>query len=298
MAFMDKLKVLWGKAFVGGEWKVAYRLRNELHGQYCLVDPPAGTWAADPFLYEADGEHYLFVELYEEKKNKACIAYYRFIDGVPVYQGKIIEQPYHMSYPCVFEHKGEHYMVPETSANGTIDLYKAVVFPTKWEHHKPLLSGEKYVDTTVLHWNDAYFAFSHRKAHKGWSLDVFSLDMDSLQMTGLCSKAYETNVCRPAGAFIVGESLVRPAQDCAKKYGENLILYEVESIEEDRYDESKIGCIVAKDILVHVMPDRIHTYNQDGKYECVDLFYEKFDPLHGVKILWRAYLRKHFSKLF
>ena len=101
MKLLNKLKVLAVKAFIGGEWNVAYRQ----HGQdkYQVVDMPEGTCIADPFMYEADGEHYLFVELFENKKNKACIAYYKFIDGRPVYQGKIIEQPYHMSYPCVFE---------------------------------------------------------------------------------------------------------------------------------------------------------------------------------------------------
>ena len=108
MKLLNRLKVLAVKAFIGGEWNVAYRQQGQ--DKYQVVDMPEGTCIADPFLYEADGEHYLFVELFEIKKNKACIAYYKFIDGKPVYKGKIIEQTYHMSLSVCFEHKGMHYI--------------------------------------------------------------------------------------------------------------------------------------------------------------------------------------------
>lgn len=104
---LRKVKSLLIKSFVGGEWKVAYRAKNSQ--KYQLVKVPQETCVADPFLYESNGEHVLFVELFQKKENKACLAYYRFIDGKPVYQGKIVEQPYHMSYPCVFSYYGEHY---------------------------------------------------------------------------------------------------------------------------------------------------------------------------------------------
>lgn len=295
MTLMEKMKVLWGKAFVGGEWKVGYRLRNEPNGQYCLVDTPAGTWAADPFLYEANGEHYLFVELYEEKKNKACIAYYRFIDGVPVYQDKSIDQPYHMSYPCVFEHNGEHYMIPETSANQSVDLYRATEFPKKWEKVKTLVSGARYVDTTVFQRAESYCAVSYQKKQSGWNLDVFELDMQKMNMIKMGTKCFAANIGRPAGMFFYENDLLRPAQDCCCKYGESLILYAVDKVNNEEYEEHQVTKMSAKDIPMSTQPDRIHTYNRDSKYECVDVYFEKFDIAHGVKILWRAYLREYVT---
>ena len=65
-----KIKSILIKAFVGGDWKVAYRTIGEKEGQYQIVETPRGTWAADPFLYETNGEHYLFVELCIKKKDK------------------------------------------------------------------------------------------------------------------------------------------------------------------------------------------------------------------------------------
>lgn len=293
MALLKKLKVLAVKAFVGGEWKVAFR-KCDTDDKYQIVDMPEGTCIADPFMYEADGEHYLFVELFEKKKNKACIAYYKFIDSKPVYQGKIIEQPYHMSYPCVFAYNGAHYMIPETSANHTIDLYRAIDFPQKWEKVKILVSGVRYIDTTVLKKNDHHYAISYQKAAQGWELDAFALDMDKMVMTKVASKHYDANICRPAGHFIQKDELLRPAQNCARKYGENLILYCVDCFNNSYYEEHEKDRMDVSGISMDKKPNRIHTYNCDSLYEVVDVYFERIDLLHGVNTLWRAYLRKYF----
>ncbi len=288
------IKRLFQKAFVGGQWGVGVRVKDT--GQYVTIDTPAGTWIADPFLYEADDEHYLFVEFYEVAKEKACLAYYRFIDGKPVYQGKIVEQPYHMSYPCVFSYHGEHYMIPETSANQSMDLYKAVHFPNQWEKVSCLSSGTRYVDTTVLKQGEDIKLVSYRKDNGSWYLDAFSLDMEQKKIALLASKKYDTNIGRPAGSFIMEDGLVRPAQNCASKYGESIILYQVDRFEKDHFEEHEKARIEVASLPMDVKANRVHTINQDSKYECVDVYFEKIDLLHGVKTLWRAYLRKYLTK--
>lgn len=288
------IKQFFQKAFVGGQWSVGVRKKGV--GQYITINTPEGTWIADPFLYEAAGEHYLFVELYEVAKEKACIAYYHFIDGKPVYQGKIIEQPYHMSYPCVFSYHGEHYMIPETSANQSMDLYKAVQFPNQWEKVACLSLGTRYVDTTVLKQGEDFKLVSYRKDGGSWYLDAFKLDMEKQKLESLASKKYDTNIGRPAGSFIASNDLVRPAQNCACKYGESIILYQVERFEENHFEEHEKSRIDVAELPMDVKADRIHTYNQDSKYECVDVYSEKIDLLHGVKTLWRGYLRKMFTR--
>ena len=284
-------KQLYQKAFVGGQWSVAWRRKDS--GQYAVADTPENTWIADPFLYEANGEHYLFVELYETSKEKACIAYYRFVDGAPVYQGKIIEQPYHMSYPCIFEYKGNHYIIPESSANQTIDLYMATDFPQKWEKIATLASGHRYVDTTVFFKNDALYAVSYYKSSSDWQLEYFSLDMELKKLNHICSKQYPTNIARPAGGFYEKDGLVRPAQDCSRKYGEQILLYRADCTDQS-FDEHMIGNLNVEGLKLSPKPDRVHTLNADSLYECVDVYFEKVDLLHGAKTLWRAYLKKFF----
>jgi hypothetical protein len=288
------IRQLYQKAFVGGQWHIGLRYKNQ--GNYKLVDTPKGTWIADPFLYEAAGEHYLFVELYEAERNKACLGYYSIINGEPFFQGKIIDQPYHLSYPCVFEYADKHYLIPESSANETVDLYIADDFPKKWEKKKTLISGIKYVDTTVLKRNGKVYLVTYRRDKIAWVLDIFLLDMETFNLKFVTSKSYATNIARPAGNFLENDGLLRPAQDCHQKYGENLILYRAEMPDTLSYSETEWKRISAKDIPLETVADRLHTYNRDSLYECVDLFTERFELLHGMKIFWRAYLKKYFKE--
>lgn len=296
MSFLRRIESLAVKAFIGGEWKVAFRLRSSGESHYNIVNAPKGTCIADPFLYEGEnGEHFLFVELFDKKENKACIAYYSIVEGKPEYHGKIIEQPYHMSYPCVFDYDGAHYMIPETSANLSVELYRAVEFPNKWEKVKDLVTGVRYVDTTVLKQDDTYYAVSYRKCGGYWYLDAFKLDMEQQSLHRIVSKTFPTNVGRPAGGFFTRQGLMRPAQNCGRKYGESVILYQVDRIDSDAYEEHEVTRMEASHISMGVRPNRIHTYNCDSLYECVDVYFEKFDPLHGVNTLRRAYLRRYLT---
>ena len=60
MKVREKVFSLFRKGFIGGYWSVGYRDRIcEDKQSYRKVEIPAGQWAADPFLYEVDGEHYL-----------------------------------------------------------------------------------------------------------------------------------------------------------------------------------------------------------------------------------------------
>ena len=168
------------KAFMGGYWSVLYRARNENH--YREVKTNKDMWIADPFVYEFNREQYLFVEAFLKAKNKGVIAYFRFIDGEPIYQGIAIEQPYHMSYPCIFEYHSEYYMIPETSANGTIEMYRAEHFPEKWVMDTTLQKGRKWVDTTVRFHEGNPQVVTYRFENKKWFLELFDLDMSNKKL--------------------------------------------------------------------------------------------------------------------
>ena len=55
---------LYNKLFVGGKWYVGYRKVKDHNKSYTIVDTLPRTWIADPFLFEFNGKHYLFVEQY------------------------------------------------------------------------------------------------------------------------------------------------------------------------------------------------------------------------------------------
>lgn len=284
MSFTDKVK----KAITGGEWFIAYRaLGND--GEFVIAKAPENQWCADPFVYEADGEHYIFVEQYVNEKEKGCIGYFHFENGVPINKGIIIENTYHMSYPDVFEYGGKFYMIPESSANSTIDLYAAERFPNKWKKVKSLITGAKYVDSTVYREDGRFYLISYTMVG-GYEVHIFSLDMEKQELTLISKKQYEKNVARPGGRlFREDGKLLRPAQDCSRKYGEQLIIYEVDSLNQNgAFVEHEIRRINTGGLRVQKDPERVHQLTRDGMFEVVDVYKEKVDLLHVPRIYMRS----------
>ena len=283
MFIKDKLK----KAITGGEWFVAFRFKGEL--QYKLAVAPKNQWCADPFAFEVNGDHYIFVEQYLNAQGKGCIGYFKFENGVPINKGVIIENSYHMSYPNIFEYCGQYYMIPESSANSTVDLYVAENFPDNWRKVKSLITQKKYVDSTVYQDENNYYLISYSMIG-GYEVHVFALNMESKELTFLSKKKYKNNVARPGGRlFVENGKLMRPAQDCTRKYGEALIIYEVDSLNNDgEFTEHEVRRITADEFRINNNPERVHQMTYDSLYEIVDVYKEKLDFLHVPKILLRV----------
>lgn len=282
---------LFQKLFVGGVWHVGIRNHTDnMSKTFKLVEAPKGQWIADPFLYEFNERHFLFVEQYIKEEKHACLGCYEIIEGEPTNYHVIIKNPYHMSYPCVFFYKGHHYIIPESSANNTIDLYEAKKFPFMWEHKQILLEGDKFVDSTVYLKKNQPMLFSYKKASDGWYIDLFQLNIENGKLLKLSEKKYPQNTGRPAGfLFSDGVNLYRPSQDCSKKYGESLIINKIDWFNEDQFNEQPLSVIEYKDVDVPIKVQRIHTINRDSKYEVIDLFQEKIDLFHAVKIVKKKF---------
>ena len=77
--------------------------------------------------------------------------------GTPV---PVLEEPYHLSYPFVFAREGAVWMVPESSINGTVDLYRATAFPGGWVKEATLLSGLTAGDVTLLEQGGRWWMFA------------------------------------------------------------------------------------------------------------------------------------------
>ena len=282
MSIANKLK----KAITGGEWFVAYRSGK---GNYLLANAPPNQWCADPFVYEADGEHYIFVEQYVNEKEKGCIGFFHFENGVPVNKGILIENSYHMSYPDVFEYDGKYFMIPESSANSTVDLYIADQFPDKWRKVNSLITGSKYVDSTVYRARDQFYLISYTMID-GYEVHVFALDMDEQKVELIAKKRYEKNVARPGGRLFLEEGkLMRPAQDCSRKYGEALIIYQIDDINKNgEFIEHEVRRVESGMLHVENNPERVHQLTNDGLYEVVDVYKERLDLLHVPRIILRS----------
>ena len=269
---------LFIKAFIGGEWAVGYRERG---GDKYNIIPIDSGWIADPFLLEYQNEHYLFAEYVSGKKGE--IAYYRFINNKPVFQKVIISENYHLSYPCVFTHGADVYIIPESADNHSIDLYKAVSFPDRWEKVSQLAEGI-YYDTTYVNYKGKDYLITYSPKKGIFELEVLKFDVDSGKAEKLAELQYKENIGRPAGrVYLENGELIRPAQDCSRKYGESLLFYRVDGLEAGEFSEALGKTISANEADSSFQ--RIHTYNRDSKYETVDFFKEQFHLLRPFKLI-------------
>jgi len=135
----------WHVAFARAEWK------NLTLSTATVIESPKGRFFADPFVASRDGQQVIFVEDYHYAAGEAAISAIALQPGggyqiIP----DVIKEPFHLSFPFTFEFDGALYMVPESSASGTIRLYQCVQFPDRWEFKHELMQGVCAADTMLF----------------------------------------------------------------------------------------------------------------------------------------------------
>lgn len=282
----------------GTIWGVAFRKRSETclyegnRSAFTFIRNSFRYWLADPFLFDYEGKTYLFVEMYDRIKAKGIIGCAIIRNGKCGRFKKCLDIPYHLSYPCVFRHQNDIFMVPECARSGKITVYKSVKFPYEWREEYVLYEGEG-VDTTPVLQNDAdellfLTTLKTEKNRKNNCLYAVSRN----QTEKLLIENDDT--VRSAGHLIrKNNDLLRPAQDCTQSYGGALIFKRILACTADAFCEENFARIEADEIEVNNSQyafNGIHTYNQSEKYEVIDLSYDvgKSLPYLIKKI------RKHF----
>lgn len=125
-----------------------------------VTDVPA-KFVADPFLIKEDQTWNLFFEVYNNDTQQGDLAVATSKNTwIWNYEKIIIDEPFHLSYPYVFQTDGQYYLIPESFEDNSIRLYKADKFPTQWSYIKTLVEGRDYVDNSIVHYNNRWWLFS------------------------------------------------------------------------------------------------------------------------------------------
>jgi len=125
------------------------------------IIPPKDRFFADPFVVEKENQYFIFIEEFIYNSNKGRISLItmnsegKYSDATP-----IIEKPYHLSYPNIFEYNGSFYMIPESSQNNTVEIYKCKNFPFEWEFSTTIMDDIKSVDNTLFNKDGKWWLFS------------------------------------------------------------------------------------------------------------------------------------------
>jgi hypothetical protein len=213
------------------------------------VDDTYTAFVADPFIVKDRNRWLMFFELLNTKTQKGQIAYADSEDCLNWnYQQVVLAEDFHLSYPYTFEFEANWYMIPESCEAGSVRLYKATSFPQKWEFVSELLVGKRFVDASIINFEDIWWMFVGIERDENTACDELRLYYaDSLwgdwvehPMSPIVRDNME--ISRPAGRIVkVDDKLVRFAQDCTRTYGGNASAIQINVLTKDRYLEERIN---------------------------------------------------------
>ena len=269
------------RMYYSEQWRLMYRATapnqpNNSMWQYKEISPPSDRFWADPFVLTVDGVHHVYFEelIYSEDRGKiAHLSIGR--DGRISDTTVILERPYHLSYPFVFEHLGETYMIPESSANKTVDLYRCEKFPHNWQYVRTLIDDMELVDATLIFHDDLWWMFAGQRDDDRVSIsDELAIFYTDDLLNGIWTPHPENPVvsdvryARPAGkVFGRNGNLYRPAQDGRFTYGGAVEIRKIEELTTQRYSESyasRLGPDWRNDLM------GLHTLNQTDEITVID----------------------------
>ncbi|MEO8461333.1 MAG: hypothetical protein ABI451_12455, partial [Dokdonella sp.] len=216
------------------------------------IESPNCYYWADPCAVRHAGQNYIFVEEYVYATRRGRIAVIEVDDDLnPGRVHRVLQTPWHLSYPFVFEWQGDHYMSVESSEAQCVTLYRAVNFPDQWEPVADLLRGWNIVDATIHHDGKSWYLFANITEspfgydERIWD-DLFLFHADSPlgpwhphPANPIVSDARHA---RPGGRLFEHKGkLIRPSQDCSVDYGYGVVFNEVVTLDREHYSERTIG---------------------------------------------------------
>jgi hypothetical protein len=240
---MLMLRKRWGISLLSGKWDRSVLWRST------EVKPPRGRFWADPFLLSRDGRTFCFVEDFVYKTNRAHITALEIIGNKAVERGIAVKEPFHLSFPFLFQYQGALHMCPEASVSGQIRIYRCTDFPLKWELQKVIMEGIPAADTRLF-----------EKEGKWWMLT----NLDESGAVDYCSELYLFSSDSPldtkwtphpqnpiridayggrnAGLVIDDGKIFRLAQRQGfDQYGKGLLVYEIKTISESLFREELVS---------------------------------------------------------
>jgi hypothetical protein len=227
---------------------------------FTLADPPGIrnpvlTWrsvtdehayfVADPFLVRGAGGWHMFFEMMirRDRSWRGVIAHAESPDGLEWrYRRMVLEEPFHLSYPQVFEWRSDFYMIPESREAGAVRLYRADPFPHRWIFVTEILKGPVLLDSTVFQRDARWWMFAATGPGNGSeTVRLFHAPEPAgpwKEHPGSPIVSGNPRSARPAGRVIsFGDRLIRLAQVCVPTYGRSVNAFEILRLDRSGYEE-------------------------------------------------------------
>ncbi|MFH2021252.1 MAG: hypothetical protein ABIJ34_07570 [archaeon] len=206
------------------------------------------SFVADPFLLKHNNTYYLFFEAMDRDKDKGVIVLATSNDTqIWSYDRVVLEEKYQLTYPHVFEWQGEFFMVPETVATNSIQLYKASNFPYNWTKQATLIAGDEFVDSTPIYFDNTWWIFTSirdKTMRLYYASDLYGPWYEHRQSPFYIDNY---NMSRASGRFlIVNNTIIRFTQKDFPKYGLEVNAFQVMNLTKREFGETFVQNMLRK----------------------------------------------------
>lgn len=202
------------------------------------IKSPDTAFVADPFLIK-DGKNWrLFFELFNLSNGRGEIGLASSRDLITwKFDGVVLAEQFHLSYPLVINHNGSYFMIPESRQANEIRIYRAIAFPNRWRFERSIIKGA-YSDPSPVFFQNRWWLFA---CQSPYSLAIFYAD-DLLGpwKTHPLTPVYrnDASVSRPAGLpLVINNTLIRFVQDNRQGYGKRVRAMVVDKISPTEFFE-------------------------------------------------------------
>jgi hypothetical protein len=270
-------------------WFFALRHRkNGLAGAldatgYRPILPPKDRFWADPFLFRKGDQTFVFFEDYRYDRARGLISCAQILPDAAISTTEVVlDLSVHLSFPFIFEESGEIWMIPETSEERTVDLYRCIQFPLLWKKEKRLIDGHRLSDSVLVRYEDRWWMFTSLEegdTNEFRKLCLFSAPSLTAEWVPhpLNPVVDDVSLARPGGRmFWEAGRLIRPAQDCSAGYGHSLAFAEVTRLNDREFRQVPVGRI-GPDWIQHGVGAGTHGYDATAEFEVLDGFTKEPD---------------------
>lgn len=279
----DKINYKFNKS----RWIIAYhmgptkKINHFDKYNFKIISPASGMHWADPFPCVHDGKACIFFEEIPKPGERGHISLFNLENNKnrKLQSEKIIESDYHMSYPFLFKWRKELFMIPETSQNCTIQIYRCNKYPYEWELIDCIFEDVRAVDTTLIHIDDVWWLFtSFATEHCKYFNDELSIYYSKSPFGPWKSHRKnpvisDVRVARSAGNLFYDNGFYfRPSQNSSGVYGHTISINKICRLTSDEYAEKQVFSIFPNwysNLL------GTHTFNSIEGLTVIDGFWQK-----------------------
>lgn len=219
-------------------------------------EAPKGRFWADPFAHISGTEIHVFYEDFDYSRGLGHLCVARLDGDTFTVLGDTHRPQHHLSYPHVFDHDGEIYMLLESGQIARQEVWRATDYPLKWTLEKTIFEGVRCADTTLFQHGGEWWLFTNicQDSFDDYCSELYAFRVDGpglnkIEPHSLNPIVLGADVARGAGrVFEQDGKFYRPSQDNTHgTYGYGLNIMEIEALSLDTYSERRVRHITPDD---------------------------------------------------